>query len=47
MPETSSGVTERDEVLTSGLAVSRRENGFLDLGDLAMPLLLEAGEKLM
>jgi hypothetical protein len=25
----------------------RRENGLLDLGDLALPLLLEAGEKLM
>jgi hypothetical protein len=25
----------------------RRENAFLDLGDLALPLLLEAGEKLL
>jgi hypothetical protein len=27
-------------------ATGRRENGLLDLGDLALPLLLEAGEKL-
>jgi hypothetical protein len=28
-------------------ATGRRENGLLDLGDLALPLLLEAGEKLL
>jgi hypothetical protein len=28
-------------------ATSRRENGLLDLGDLALPLLLQAGEKLL
>jgi hypothetical protein len=28
-------------------AAGRRENGLLDLGDLALPLLLEVGEKLL
>jgi hypothetical protein len=28
-------------------AAGRRESGLLDLGDLALPLLLEAGEKLL
>jgi hypothetical protein len=28
-------------------AAGRRENGLIDLGDLALPLLLEAGEKLL
>jgi hypothetical protein len=28
-------------------AVVRRENGLFDLGDLALPLLLEAGEKVL
>jgi hypothetical protein len=28
-------------------AAGRRENSLLDLGDLALPLLLEAGEKLL
>jgi hypothetical protein len=28
-------------------ATSRKENGLLDLGDLVLPLLLEAGEKLL
>jgi hypothetical protein len=28
-------------------AAGRRENGLLDLGDLALPLILEAGEELL
>jgi hypothetical protein len=28
-------------------ATGRRENGLLDLGDFALPLLLEAGKKLL